>query len=515
MMEDKQQEYQKSHVIDEQQQYYYDTLQQQKDTEEGISDSVSIDSNNVEIDPQMNEEQSAIESEMKVDSDIGKKTTYFPACFPNRDLPNIIVFILVILFGLSSWIVINGLYTALPIFMAKLPEKYEFPASMNLALQLANVFPFLFFIFSCLIPWKRVRFHIDTVTIMCLIVVGMVACILMTFLWDHTSNIGGKQMSFAFLCLIFITGAVDCTSSVIYWPFISNYKYYYTTALAIGEGLTGLITGIIGLIMQPGEKPIFSFPVFAGILTIILAVSGAAFCILRFVPYCRNQMVNEEDFKQPQTTEEIIPLTAEEKKKELRNLKWNKALYSIRLILIQSVTSFVQNGILVSIGPYIFHAYPKSADLLRYSILLTLIFDPIFCFLAYFVPFYNWMIACFVHFVWFTLAVFQFAVALKNPHSPRAGSLGMGIGLVVITILTRMFQSFGKTAEWLLVHKQMKLWAQMQSRLDSTEEKKRKYIHRIELSPFRLAGVGIQVGALAGAIMMILFTKYKIVKDGY
>lgn len=438
--------------------------------------------------------------------------------------PNYIVYGLVILFGLSSWIVVNGLYTCLPLFMLRLPEKYEIAADMNFALQLANVFPFALFLLACVTPWRRLRYHLDSAIIIVMLVVGVIACVLLAFLWDRvTVWPSGQKRSVAFLVLVFIVGAVDCTSSVVYWPFISHYTSYYTTALSIGEGSTALVAGLMGLVMQPGESPLFPFYVFALLLALLMVLSGVAFVLLRFLPYCKREMVSDQATLLEKSSgtggDQVVKSSPSLEPVNVRS----KVLSSTRLITVQFLLSFVQNGILVAIGPYMFHSYPKSVALLRYSILVAQILDPFCCLLAYFLEsVYKWYVALSLHLLWIGLSIFQFVVALMNPHSPASGSMVMGVGLAVMSVVGRMLISFVKTSEWLLMHKTTSQWkvaGEQTARIESetndaepVEPVKKRIMSRVELSPFRIAGLGIQIGALLGSVIIIVLTQRHILQ---
>ncbi|XP_009981409.1 PREDICTED: solute carrier family 52, riboflavin transporter, member 3, partial [Tauraco erythrolophus] len=77
--------------------------------------------------------------------------------------------------------------------------------------------------------------------------VGVVACLLLAFLWNYTSPIAGTPHSTAFLILTFFLALVDCTSSVTFLPFMMQLQPQYLNSFFIGEGLSGLIPALITL----------------------------------------------------------------------------------------------------------------------------------------------------------------------------------------------------------------------------------------------------------------------------
>ena len=61
--------------------------------------------------------------------------------FFNRASRNIYVDILAILFGISSWISINGLWVELPLLVERLPEKWALASYLSIIVQCANIGP--------------------------------------------------------------------------------------------------------------------------------------------------------------------------------------------------------------------------------------------------------------------------------------------------------------------------------------------------------------------------------------
>ena len=64
----------------------------------------------------------------------------------------LLVDILAILFGISSWIQINGLWVETPILVQRLPEAWKLAAYIVVITQLANIGPIIYTILKCIIP---------------------------------------------------------------------------------------------------------------------------------------------------------------------------------------------------------------------------------------------------------------------------------------------------------------------------------------------------------------------------
>ncbi|NXP15650.1 S52A3 protein, partial [Thinocorus orbignyianus] len=155
----------------------------------------------------------------------------------------LLIHLLACIFGMGSWVAVNGLWVELPLLVTVLPEQWELPSYITIIIQMANVGP----LFVTLMHHFRPGLLKETAIIYVIVSVGVVACLLLAFLWDHTSYIAGKSHSTAFLVLTFFLALVDCTSSVTFLPFMMQLQPQHLTTFFIGEGLSGLIPALITL----------------------------------------------------------------------------------------------------------------------------------------------------------------------------------------------------------------------------------------------------------------------------
>ncbi|NXN88765.1 S52A3 protein, partial [Bombycilla garrulus] len=146
-------------------------------------------------------------------------------------------------FGMGSWAAINGLWVELPLLVTVLPEQWYLPSYITIIVQAANVGP----LFVTLMNRFRPGLLKEVAVIYVIVSVGVMACLLLAFLWDHTSLVAGTSHSVAFLILTFFLSLVDCTSSVTFLPFMMQLQPQYTNTFFIGEGLSGLIPALIAL----------------------------------------------------------------------------------------------------------------------------------------------------------------------------------------------------------------------------------------------------------------------------
>lgn len=213
----------------------------------------------------------------------------------------VVLFIAICLFAISSWIDINGLFVELPLLVQVLPEGWNLPSYLVIIIQIANVGPLTYVLLKKFKP-GLVKEWIGSCVI---ISIGIIACFILIFTWDKTSYIAGGMHSTALLSLSLFLATVDCTSSVVYLPYMAKFKSpIFMTALYVGEGLSGLIPALVGLAQGFGvqldesivngtfsnatstSQPVvrFSVSVFMAILTILLALSLASFLFINFHP---------------------------------------------------------------------------------------------------------------------------------------------------------------------------------------------------------------------------------------
>uniref|UniRef100_A0A8C5PKJ4 Riboflavin transporter n=1 Tax=Leptobrachium leishanense TaxID=445787 RepID=A0A8C5PKJ4_9ANUR len=155
----------------------------------------------------------------------------------------ILVHLLSCLLGLGSWVAINGVWVELPLLVPHAPEGWELPSYLTLLIQFANIGPLV----VTLIHRFQPGYLREASVIFVLLGVGVLACLLLAFLWQRTSWVGGSQRSTALLGLIFCLSLVDCTSSVTFLPYMTRLRPDYLTSYFVGEGLSGLMPALLAL----------------------------------------------------------------------------------------------------------------------------------------------------------------------------------------------------------------------------------------------------------------------------
>lgn len=185
----------------------------------------------------------------------------------------LLVDLLVVLFGISSWIAINGLWVQTPLLVDRLPESWDLPFYIVIITQMANVGPILYSIL------KRYRIpRLEMMAIHLIMLAGTSACLVLALFWHVTAYVGDSEHAVVFLFATGILSVVDCTSSVLFFPFITNYKSQYLSSLLIGEGLSGVVPSFAALVQGELAGPA---DLIAGSNVFIPGVGGS--------PSCRNE----------------------------------------------------------------------------------------------------------------------------------------------------------------------------------------------------------------------------------
>ena len=156
------------------------------------------------------------------------------------------IWLLSCLFGIGSWVVMNGLYVELPNLVNHAPEGWKLPAFMTVIVQLANIGPIVYTIIRQYCVKVR-KDRLEHFAICLILVLGIVGSVLLACYWRSTSIILGEEHSTAFLLLTFTIALVDCTSSVTFLPFMSTLPAFYMSPFYVGENMSSLVASLFGL----------------------------------------------------------------------------------------------------------------------------------------------------------------------------------------------------------------------------------------------------------------------------
>lgn len=115
------------------------------------------------------------------------------------------VFSLTILFGLGSWLTINGVWVELPTIVPFVPEQWKLSSYLSLIGQLSNIGP----VFVLVLNKARPRWLKETAVTYAIIIVGVTSCVMSAFLWQTTSLVGGDEHSVALFIFVFLMSLCD------------------------------------------------------------------------------------------------------------------------------------------------------------------------------------------------------------------------------------------------------------------------------------------------------------------
>ncbi|XP_050532235.1 solute carrier family 52, riboflavin transporter, member 3-A-like isoform X4 [Daktulosphaira vitifoliae] len=282
-----------------------------------------------------------------------------------------------LLFGIGAWILVNSLYTQLPLLIQTTPEGWTLPSYISILVQIGNLGPLTYSIWRTYFGNKYDR----SLTVFILIV-GSVSMFLMAGFYKTTLTIFGEPHSVLLFLLTFGIAIVGCTSSVLFIPSLSRFPGIYLITYMIGEGLSGLLPSFIAIvqgisltscttIVENGHNVTtrsttnanFSSKLFFVMIGFIMCASMVSYICLEYLPICKKEKLK--------TITEAVEINEpiEDKKKS-----------RIFLLFLQGTTAFFSNGLLISFQsfsclPYGIFAYHLATN-------FSNIINPVACFIS-------------------------------------------------------------------------------------------------------------------------------------
>ena len=252
------------------------------------------------------------------------------------------LYVAVVLFSMSTWMDVVGIWVEMPLLVTTLPEGWSLPSYLAIIIQLANVGPAVYAVVQKFHQRSAKeegrsratkRLDVEVVLTLVIIITAMLNIFLLSFLWPMTSVVGGRRHSVAMLTHMFPTALTSCMTSLVFLPYMARFPSSYISAHYMGQGFSGLVPGLIGLIQGAGsppyclrnstqvtnstfqnitndmtldavgnftvtmvvqsQEPLFSVQVFFFCLTALFLVSLAAFCSVNFSKCGRSVMINQ------------------------------------------------------------------------------------------------------------------------------------------------------------------------------------------------------------------------------
>ncbi|KAG7240592.1 hypothetical protein INR49_026647 [Caranx melampygus] len=343
---------------------------------------------------------------------------------------SLLTHVLACLFGMGSWVAINGMWVELPLIVSDMPEGWYLPSYLTVLIQMANIGPLFITLMHRFCP----RVLDERPVIYCIEGLGIIATFLLAFFWRHTVAIAGSLHSVPLLVLSFLLSVVDCTSSVTFLPFMMHLRPQYLTTYFAGEGLSGLVPALVALIQGVGvvhcenvtmadganitadnstvvgsdmlkaiyQPAKFSAQVFFVFLSAMMVVSLVAFILLNYHPAVARERNNDLYFSEDlarekreqglslhaQTPEQkpmISPLDSASREPKS---SFGRGTYSsLEVVFIFVVLAWVNaltNAVLPSVQSYSCLPYGNKAYHLAAT--MAAVANPVACFIAMFMP---------------------------------------------------------------------------------------------------------------------------------
>lgn len=284
------------------------------------------------------------------------------------------------MFGVGSWILVNSLYTQLPLLVQSAPEGWNLPSYLSIAIQTGNLGPLLYSAWR-----KKYGNQYDRPLIIFVLLLGIISIFSMAKFYNVSGTIFGKPHSVILCILTFTIALVGCTSSVLFIPSLSHYSDIYLVTYMVGEGISGFVPSLIAIIqgigtttchtvIQNGQaiteksttNAYFSSGFFFIIIGIIMCASTVSYLFLEYLPICKKEKIQVK----PDSVEVHGNIT---------NVKSHS---NILLLIILAIIVFFANGLLPSIQSYSCLPYGYMAYHLATN--LSNIANPIACFIAFY-----------------------------------------------------------------------------------------------------------------------------------
>ncbi|KAL0984687.1 hypothetical protein UPYG_G00145280 [Umbra pygmaea] len=378
---------------------------------------------------------------------------------------SLLTHVLACLFGMGSWVAINGMWVELPLIVPEIPEGWYLPSYLTVLIQMANVGP----LFITLMHRFQPGLLDERPVIYSIVGLGIVATFLLAFFWKYTVPLGGATHSVALLVLCFLLSVVDCTSSVTFLPFMMRLRPQYLTTYFAGEGLSGLVPAVVALVQGVGvvscrnttagnstvaaggelqahyQPANFSAQGFFLFLSAMMVACLAAFLLLNHHPAVTRERRREhyfsgalEDEKNDQALS-LSPRRPEEKpmishqKGCTRRSAFGTGLYSVpEVVFIFGVLAWINaltNAVLPSVQSYSCLPYGNQA----YHLAATTasVANPAACFIAMFLPLRSLVLMGLLTIVGTVFGTYIMAMAALSP-CPLLVHHTAGTALIVI-----------------------------------------------------------------------------------
>lgn len=322
---------------------------------------------------------------------------------------SVLTHLLACLFGIGSWISINGLWVELPLIVPDVPEGWYLPSYLSVLIQMANIGP----IFVTVMHRFRPRALNETAIIYTIIGLGTAASFLLGFFWKKTAVVASAPRSVALLILTFFLSVVDCTSSVTFLPYMMRLKPHFLYTYYVGEGLSGLLPALVALVQGVGvvnclnstqdfnqtlnissgfvtfnpqaqyQPANFSVEVFFFFLSAMMLVCLLAFLLLNYHPSVARELTDnvEKSHKNRKQSEQRFMMEQQKSSFGTGSYSWMQVFYIFGIL---AWANALTNAVLPSVQSY--SCMPYGNNIYHLSAIMAAVSNPLACFISTFFP---------------------------------------------------------------------------------------------------------------------------------
>jgi len=152
---------------------------------------------------------------------------------------------LFIVFGLPTWVLIDGTWSILSQLSKELPEQYKISSYLILALTLGNLIPL-----GMGYKLKECSPEQLVLLLKSILITGLVTGILMSIFWNYSITLSSSSTpsSLPLYILFFAIGTCSSGSNITHYTYVSISSPENTTYLSTGMGMGSSISGCLALL---------------------------------------------------------------------------------------------------------------------------------------------------------------------------------------------------------------------------------------------------------------------------
>ena len=273
-------------------------------------------------------------------------------------------------------------------------------------------------------------------TIYFMLSLNCVAAILLILIWNIKVEISNHSRSLPLIILFFLGGLVDCTTSVVFIPYMANFPSMFITSYLIGEGLSELFPSMLALLQgvkEDTEEYIFENRTITEIETIttgetftpeIYFTLTSIFTILGLLAFFVLNNIT------PPKTQNAVD-TKDTKEDADQSVSYKFYVY---LLFLTGVVNLV-DIFLMSVHTYSALAYGNKAYHL--SVVLSMIANPVICCISFIITRVRGSVLTLLTSVLILIGSYLLVAALQSPFPVLKGTQAGVILIVSIYIRLR------------------------------------------------------------------------------